>query len=167
MRFKHLAAATAASAITALGAVSPAWAGSGSVFVKPHAAMAGDHVTVVATDCDTPTAEAESSAFTAPVTLKKRDDDDRHRALAGVATIADDATPGTWKVQVECGGETFTGWVTVVTSESSEPSGGAATGDGASQASMIGGLGSGASLAAAGTGLGALALRRRRAGARG
>lgn len=164
MRFKHLAAATAASAITALGAVSPAWAGSGSVFVKPHVAMAGDHVTVVATDCDTPTAEAESSAFTAPITLKKRDDDDRHHALTGVATISDDATPGTWKIQVECGGETFTGWVTVVTSE---PSGGAATGDGASQASMLGGLGSGASLAAAGVGLGALALRRRRAGARG
>lgn len=164
MRPKHLAAVTAASAITALGVVSPASAASESVFVKPHKVMAGDHVTVFATDCDTPTAEAESSAFTAPITLKKRDGDDRHRALSGVATISDDATAGTWKIQVECGGETFTGWVTVVTSE---PSGGAATGDGASQASMIGGLGSGATLAAAGTGLGALALRRRRAGARG
>jgi hypothetical protein len=158
VRVKHLVAASAASGIVALALVAPASGAASSVVVQPGVAMPGGQVSVFGLACTASTGTATSPAFTAPISLSMLSN-----STGGVGTVSSNAKPGTWPVTVTCGAQTFTGSVTV----GSTPSGGAATGDGASQASTTGGLATGAALAAAGAGFGALALRRCRAGARG
>lgn len=158
MRVKHLVAASAASGIVALALVAPAAGAASSVVVQPGVAMPGGQISVFGLACTASTGTATSPAFTAPISLSMLSN-----STGGVGTVSTNAKPGTWPVTVTCGAKTFTGSITV----GSTPSGGAATGDGASQSSMTGGLATGAALAAAGAGFGALALRRRRAGARG
>jgi hypothetical protein len=157
VRVKQLVAAGAASGIVALGFVPSATAASSSVVVQPGTAAPGSQVSVFGTQCAASTGTATSAAFAAPIALSMLSN-----STGGVGTISSNAKPGTWPVTVKCGSQTFTGWVTVGWTT---PSGGAATGDGSSQSSMVGGLGSGIALAAAGAGLGVVALRRRRGGA--
>ena len=160
MRLKHLVAASAASGILALGFVSGASAASSSVVVQPGSVAAGGQVSVFGTQCTASTGMATSAAFAAPISLSMLSN-----STGGVGMVSASAKPGTWAVTVKCGSQTFTGWVTV--SGKTTPWGGAATGDGSSQASAASGVGSGVGLVAAGAGLGAWVLRRRRAGAKG
>jgi hypothetical protein len=193
VRVKHLVAASAASGILAFGLAPDASAAPSSVVVQPHIVAPGGQVSVFGNDCTSDTGRATSSVFTAPIQLSMLSN-----SLGGVGTVSTKARPGTWKVFVTCGGKHFTGLVSVCkcggkpspspsaspstepsTSPSSSPSaaapsatarprGGAATGDGASQAAAGSGLtalGSGAVLTVAGLGLGAVAVRRRRNGA--
>jgi hypothetical protein len=155
---KQLVAASAASGVLVLGLAPDAFAASSSVVVQPNTVAPGGQVSVFGIACTAETGTATSAAFAAPIGLSMLSN-----ATGGVGTVSTAAKPGTWKVTVSCGSKRYTGWVTV--RSSARPEGGAATGDGASQASAASGAdgpGSGAVLAAAGIGAGALALRRRR-----
>jgi hypothetical protein len=164
---KHLVATSAASAVLALGLAPAAFAASSSsVVVQPGKVAPGGQVSVFGLDCTASTGTATSAAFSAPIPLSMLSN-----ATGGVGTVSNKARPGTWRVTVTCGGKRYTGWVSVCpcgvkpTSSSGRPVGGAATGDGASQASAAsgtGGLGSGTVLTAAGLGVVAVVVRRRR-----
>jgi len=198
VRVKHLAAASAASALLTLGLVPSAYAAppSGSVVVQPDTVAPGGQVSVFGMQCVAPTGTATSSVFTAPIPLAMLSN-----VTGGVGMVSKHARPGTWRVNVTCGGKHFTGWISVCdcsgkpsptptvtptrtptptpsathssgvvpsgkpTPKPVRPHGGAATGDGASQASAASGAGSlgfGAVLTAAGLGVGAVVVRRRR-----
>jgi len=156
---------TAGSAASADGGQG-AGAGSGTVQAQPNPARPGAIVTLFDGGLcgGANSATAVSRAFTGAVPLSQPANQQPGQ-LSGSATIAN-VPGGKYVINVNCaGGKSFTGFVNVT---GSTPHGGAATGDGASQASvaspMTGGpMTGGAVLAAAGLGLGFVALRRRAA----
>ena len=179
----------AAAGILALGLVAgapapAARAASGPVVVQPSVVRPGGFVSVFGMDCTAPTGTADSPVFAHPIKLAMLSN-----VTGGIAKISGHAAPGRWPVTLKCGDKTYTGWCKVTgphpsPSPSTHPSssavptpgprpkptamplvpprGGAATGDGASQAAASTGLGSGALLAAIGVGAGTIMLRRRR-----
>ena len=103
---------------------------------------------------------ATSTAFAANIPLGHL-----ANSTGGVGNVSTTAKPGTYTVTVTCGSATMTGSITVIGSAvTAPPTGGAATGDGASLVggSSSGGVETGVLIALVGAGLGAVAIRRRR-----
>ena len=159
MRVVRVAATGLAAGTLVLAGSSAAFGANGGLGVvqaQPSPSRPGAIVTVYdGAQCAGTAATAVSRAFTGSVTMAPL-----AGMLGGSATIAN-VPGGKYVITVTCGGgKTFTGF-TNVTGTGTNPNGGAATGDGASQASVTSPIAGGALLAAAGAGLGFVVLRRR------
>jgi len=161
MRVVRVAATGLAAGTLVLAGSSAAFGANGGLGVvqaQPSPSRPGAIVTVYdGAQCAGTAATAVSRAFTGSVTMAPL-----AGMLGGSATIAN-VPGGKYVITVTCGGgKTFTGFTNVTgNNPSGNPTGGAATGDGASQASVTSPIAGGALLAAAGAGLGFIALRRR------
>ncbi|TYK52658.1 hypothetical protein [Actinomadura decatromicini] len=160
-----------------VGLAAPAMADTGDVVVQPKQARPGDKVTVVGKKCVTD-GEAGSLAFVGgAVPLNGAEEVD---GRSGLATIKTDTVPGTYTVQVRCGGHRSVGEVVVLERKAppktqqpttppihptakATPQGGPATGFGGGSGGSGGTalLAGGGVLLLGGFGLGALAVRRR------
>jgi hypothetical protein len=152
-RISRLTATGFAVATIALSAAPIAQAAPGDTTITPNPATPGSTVNIFNRSCTASSGTASSAAFTATATLGPGAD----VPLAGEAMVSKSAKPGTFKVTISCGTQTFTTTLTVV------PAGAPHTGDGASLLTSGAGQATGAAMIGGAVGLGALALRRRHA----
>ncbi|WP_370096966.1 hypothetical protein [Streptacidiphilus sp. MAP12-20] len=165
MRVRRLAAVTALTGAALAVSVPLASAVEGGVVVvTPGSAAPGQTVKIGATGCITTSSTAIARAYSNAFPTTALDAVGSAGEVAGSTQIFSGAKAGTYTVTVVCDvnnpGAKSTGSVTVVTSAT----GGAKTGDGASQAFPTSSVAGGAALAVGSIGVGAYALRRRAGG---
>lgn len=156
-----------------IGFAAPAMADPGDVYVKPGQVRPGDKVTVVGKKCQVD-GEAGSLAFVGGAVPLNGAEEVEGRA--GLATIKKDTFPGTYTVQVRCGGYKAIGQVIVVdgktqpntgrtypkTQSTPTPTGGAKTGfGGGAGGTNTALLAGGGVLLLGAAGVGTVAVRRR------
>jgi hypothetical protein len=163
MRAAHIATVTAAAGIAVLGAVGPAFAAN-PIIIQPTGTIApGANISIFdGGNCTTSTGTA---TITGPSTMASVALSTLSNQVGGTAVIPASAKPGSYTVTITCGSATFTSTLTIAAGGNMgvNPTGGAATGDGASIGSSHTGLAAGGALAAAGLAIGFVAYRRRRA----
>ncbi|SEK76251.1 hypothetical protein [Streptacidiphilus jiangxiensis] len=165
MRVRRLAAATALSGAAVIATAPLASAvEAGAVVVSPGSAAPGQTVTIGASGCATANPNATARAYSNAFPTTALNAVGSTGEVAGSTQVFSGAKAGTYTVTVVCDvsnpSQKATGSLTVVTSAT----GGATTGDGATQSFPTSSVAGGAALAAGSLGLGAFALRRRAGG---
>ncbi|MEY9875586.1 hypothetical protein ABH931_005090 [Streptacidiphilus sp. MAP12-33] len=165
MRVRRLAAVTAISG-AALIVTAPLASAveAGAVVVTPGSAAPGQTVKIGASGCATANPNAIARAYSNAFPTASLSAVGQAGEVAGSSTVFSGAKAGTYTVTVVCDvnnpSQKATGSLTVVTSAT----GGAKTGDGATQSFPTSSVAGGAALAVGSLGLGAYALRRRAGG---
>jgi hypothetical protein len=170
VRIATVSATVGAAILGMAGAASADSAGANPIVVVPSNPAPGAQISVF--DGGNCPNGAGTATFTGPSVIDSVPLSTLSNQVGGVTPIPQDARPGMYTVTIACkGGGTFFGTMTISGGNRNfqgfSPSGGAATGDGASLGSGGTTLGAGSAAAAGAAFLGVAAYRRRRAAAQG